>query len=191
LGASHDGIVVYIEPAHKRKTGTSERPSFATASPVLVCIDTAASTRGLIPHAATMAEALHAPLTLLHVLDLPSQSDAPADPVEWTIRRHEAKGRVRRAAGEECPKLPELDIRIVEGRPVDQICRCMRELETAIAVVGTKADDTAADWELGETARKLIDPLLRGAATGAAIGRCGLRGALPAPSCAARRFACG
>uniref|UniRef100_UPI001AEE9AF5 universal stress protein n=1 Tax=Chelativorans xinjiangense TaxID=2681485 RepID=UPI001AEE9AF5 len=78
-------------------------------------------------------------------------------PVEWSIRRQEARGRVRRAAGEGRPLSPKLDIRIAEGRPVDQICRSVRELEASITVVGTKADENAADWELGETARRLID----------------------------------
>jgi len=104
-----------------------------------------------------MAEALRAPLTLLHVLNLPAGSDGPADPVEWSIRRHEARSRLRRAAGGGCTRAPKLDIRIAEGRPVDQICRSVREVEAGITVVGTKADENAADWELGETARRLID----------------------------------
>lgn len=142
---------------HESNTEVSERSSSEASSPVLACVDASASTRKLIPHAVAIAEALNAPLTLLHVLDLPPRSDGPADPVEWSIRRQEAHGRVRRAAGEGRPLPRRMDIKIAEGRPVDQICRCVRKLEAGITVVGTKADESAADWELGEIARKLID----------------------------------
>lgn len=142
---------------HECATEVSERSPSCVSSPVLAYVDTSASTRKLISHATAIAEALNAPLTLLHVLDLPPSSDGPTDPVEWSIRRQEAHGLVRRAAGKERPNMPKLDIRIAEGKPVDQICRSVRELEAGIVVVGTMADENAADWELGETARKLVD----------------------------------
>lgn len=137
--------------------GVSEQSSSASSPPVLACLDASASMRRLIPHAMAVAEALKAPLTLLHVLDLPPRSDGLPDPVEWDIRRQEACGRVRRAVGEGRSLSPRLDVRIVEGRPVDQICRSIRELDASITVVGTKANESAADWELGETTRRLID----------------------------------
>lgn len=135
----------------------SKRSFFAAPSPVLAYIDGSASTQKLVPHAMAIAEALNASLTLLHVLDLPMRSDGPVDPVEWRIWRQEARSRVKqiaRAGGERSSKL---DIEIAEGSPVDQICRCVRELEAGIVVVGTNADENAAGCELGETARKLID----------------------------------
>jgi nucleotide-binding universal stress UspA family protein len=136
---------------------TPERSSSAASSPVLACIDTSALTEGLLQHAVAMADALHAPLTLLHVLELPSQSDAPPDPVDWNIRLQEEHGRVRQAVRDVYPNLLEIDVRIAEGRPVDQICCRMRELEAAMTVIGTKVNKNAAHWELGETSRKLID----------------------------------
>lgn len=142
---------------HESTAEASERSSSCVSSPVLAYVDTASSTRKLIAHAMAIADTLNAPLTLLHVLDLPSQSRGPADPVEWSIRRQEAYGQVRRAAGKERPNMPKLDIRITDGRPIDWICRSARELKAGIIVVGTKADKNAADWELGETARKLVD----------------------------------
>ncbi|WP_163266917.1 universal stress protein [Chelativorans alearense] len=144
--------------AHNCEAEFSERSFSSTSSPVLAYVEASASAaRRLIPHAMAMAEALSAPLTLLHVLDLPVRPDEPADPVEWSIRRQEAHSRVRRAIGEGQPRLSKLDVRVTEGRPVDQIRRCVRELEACVTVVATKADENAADWELGETARKLID----------------------------------
>jgi nucleotide-binding universal stress UspA family protein len=142
---------------HEGVAKTSAQSSSAASSPVLACIDTAAMTEGLIPQAVAMADALRAPLTLLHVLELPSPSDAPTDPLDWNIRRQEEHGRVRQAVGDVYPNLLEIDVRIAEGRPVDQICRRMRELQAAVTVIGTKVNKNAAHWELGETARKLID----------------------------------
>lgn len=115
------------------------------------------ATQKIVMHAVALAEALHAPLTLLHVLDLPARTAEPADPVEWSIRRREAHSRIRRMLGERPPNLPKLEVRIAEGGPVDQICRSVRELEATITVVGTRAEENAGEWELGETARKLID----------------------------------
>jgi nucleotide-binding universal stress UspA family protein len=151
---------VLLPRAEKPEVGMMtppERSTSVASAPVLVCVDASESGWKLIPYAKAMAEALKAPLTLLHVLELPACVGGPADPVEWSIRRQAARGHVRRVAGERNPKLSKLDVRIAEGRPVDQICRCMRELEAPISVVGTKTDENAVDWELGETTRKLLD----------------------------------
>jgi nucleotide-binding universal stress UspA family protein len=142
---------------HKGKAVVSKRSSAAASSPVLAYVDAEASTQKLVPHAMAIAKALNAPLTLLHVLDLPARADAPADPVEWNIWRQEAHGRVKRIAGGSGESPLELDIKIAEGRPVDQICRYVRELEASTVVVGTNDDENATCCELGETARKLIE----------------------------------
>lgn len=139
------------------RSETPERLPSIPSAPVLAYVDASISSRKLIPHAMAVASALGAPLTLLHVLDLPGRSDGPTDPVEWSIRRKEAHGRIRRMAREGRSRTLKPDVKIAEGRPVDQICRFARELEAGIIVVGTKGDEDAADWELGEVARQLID----------------------------------
>ena len=141
---------------HESNSNVSERPASAS-SPVLAYFDASPSSRKLVPHAIAVAAALNAPLTLLHVLDLPARSEGPADPVEWSIRRQEVHGRVRRFAKEGRPHAVKLDVKIAEGKPVDQICRCAQEMDACITVIATKGDNNAADWELGEVARKLID----------------------------------
>lgn len=143
--------------SHEDNAVVSERSLSTAPSPVLAYIDDSASTQKLVPHARAIAKALNAPLTLLHVLELPLQSAGPADPVEWSVWRREAYGRIKRIAGEGEEHPLKLDIKIAEGRPIDQICRYLRELEAGAVVVGTNTDENAIGHELGETARKLID----------------------------------
>ncbi len=143
--------------SHEDPAVVSERSPSTASSAVLAYVDTLESTQTLVPHARAIAKALNAPLTLLHVLELPVRSDGPADPLEWSLWRQEAHDRIKRIAGEGAARQPKLDIKIAEGRPVDQICRYLRELQAVAVVVGTNADENAAGYALGDTARKLID----------------------------------
>lgn len=126
-------------------------------STLLVYLGAPESARKLIPYAKALADTLNSSLTLLHVLELPAHGEGPADPVGWGIRRQEVYGKVRQIAVETYPGDPGLDIRIAEGRAVDQICNCARELEAGITVVGMNADENATEWELDDTVRRLIN----------------------------------
>jgi nucleotide-binding universal stress UspA family protein len=130
---------------------------FSSPSRVLVYVEESSLARRLIPYAIATADALEAPLTLLHVLDVPASSAGPADPVEWNVRRQEVDSHVRRVASELGVAVERMDVRVLEGKPIDQIDRCVRELEAGVTVIGIESSQGAADWDLGETARKLVD----------------------------------
>jgi Universal stress protein family len=74
-----------VERAH---TVANSGPAFRH---VMACVDTSAHARKVIPHAVAIAKAMEATLTLVRVLEPGPTGEGPPDPVEWDIRRHQAR----------------------------------------------------------------------------------------------------
>lgn len=129
----------------------------STKSRVVACLDTSERSHKVIPHAAAIAQALQAPLTLLRVLEVAPKADVPPDPIEWDIRRRAAHDQIRRVASERGDESFHIDSIVIEGRPAEQICLWAHDHEVILIAVGTHGDSGATGWALGETARKLID----------------------------------
>ncbi len=112
-------------PTRSAQSTSSMAPATNEAARMrlLVCIDDDQKSVGAISHAQTIAEALGGEVVLLHVLEAPEKRATPLDPVDWEIRRRLAgqllDGLARRYES------PDQEIRteVLEGRPIDQICR--------------------------------------------------------------------
>lgn len=142
---------------HRPVPAGSETLPAGTEPRILVYVDGSDIANRVVTHAMAIAEALHAPLTLLRVLEVAPPSEAPPDPVEWGIRRREAHDHVRRIARNWHARTDRMDIQVVEGKPVEQICLCAREHDVGLTVVGTHRDEPAVEWEFGDTARRLVE----------------------------------
>ena len=72
---------------------------------VVACVDHSENAAKVIPHAYAIAEALGVPVTLLQVLEAKPTHSIRPDPIEWDLRRHEARSMLRHLA--ELPEPPE------------------------------------------------------------------------------------
>ena len=124
---------------------------------VVACVDTSEVSRKVIPHAVVLANAVRAPLTVLHVLEIEPTAGIPADPVEWDIRRHSAHDHAMRVVRSHGGDVAEIDVRIIEGQPAEQICLWARSHKAGATVIGTRSNEGAPAWQLGDTARRLLD----------------------------------
>ncbi|WP_370125858.1 universal stress protein [Sinorhizobium fredii] len=123
----------------------------------MACLDTSWLSHKVIPHAVAIANALHASLTLLHVLEVAPTTDVPLDPFEWDVRRRAAHDYIKRLASERGDETFNIDTIVVEGQPAEQICLWARNQRAGLIAVGTHGDSGAVDWALGDTARKLVE----------------------------------
>jgi len=108
-----------------------------SGSAILACIDRADEAASIMPHAFALAEALDAPLTLLQVLETRAPSEVKPDPIEWDLRRHEARRALRRLAEAQSAASPRASLALAEGHPADEISRVASEQEGSLVVLGT------------------------------------------------------
>ncbi|MBE0489492.1 MAG: universal stress protein [Halomonas sp.] len=103
---------------------------------VLACVDTSLDAPRVLVHADAMARAFRIPLTLLRVIGPAPEANGPPDPVDWAIRRHEARKVLERlAVSTWLSTVP--DLALLEGVPGDEICRAAMLQEAALVVMGT------------------------------------------------------
>ena len=86
------------ERVERPNTVANSQPAFRH---VMACVDTSALARKVIPHAVAIAKAMEAALTLVRVLEPGPTGEGPPDPVEWDIRRHQARDHLAQLVQEQ------------------------------------------------------------------------------------------
>ncbi len=124
---------------------------------VAACLDGSELGERVIPHALGIAGALGAPLTLLRVLECAPTGELPPDPLQWDIRRREARGYLERLARERCGENEILEAELIEGQAAEQICLWAGKHQVDLTVLSTHGMGGRTDWSLSSTARKLVD----------------------------------
>lgn len=142
------------DAARRTRAGPGSRPGFRR---VMACIDTSELALKAIPHAVAIARSMQAELTLVRVLEAKSAVSLPPDPVEWDMRRREARGLLEGVADERRDGTPYIRTEVVEGEPAEQICLWARDHKADLTVLCTHGEGGSIYWELGGTARKVID----------------------------------
>jgi nucleotide-binding universal stress UspA family protein len=143
------------EPREQR----SERDETATPAPfrrIAACLDGSELGERVLPHALAVAEAFEAPLTLLRVLEGETPGAAPPDPVDWELRREEAREYLDRLVKAGGPSRA-IEAELIEGRAADQICVWASHHEVGLTVVCTHGIKGQTEWSLASTARKVVD----------------------------------
>src|SRR5664280_2478234 len=135
------------ELSRHREDERMERPNtVANSQPafrhVMACVDTSALARKVIPHAVAIAKAMEAALTLVRVLEPAPTGEGPPDPVEWDIRRHQARDHLAQ---------------LVQEHPAEKISLWARDHRVDLTVLATHGEGGSTEWDLGSTARKIID----------------------------------
>jgi nucleotide-binding universal stress UspA family protein len=124
-----------------------------------VCLDRSAVGDRALPHAAALARAFGARLTVLHVLEPPHETAeaTPTDPVEWEIQRTEARRHLAEIKAEyEAADLP-VGIEVLEGRPAEEIRDWVSDQGVDLTVLASHGESGWTEWNLASTARKLVE----------------------------------
>jgi nucleotide-binding universal stress UspA family protein len=124
---------------------------------VVACLDGSELGERALPHALAAARALGAPLTLLRVLELAPGQRSPADPMEWEIRRREARDYLDRLAQTRSTPEAAVETELIEGKAAEEICRWTAHREAGLTVACTHGAGGPSPWALASTARKLLD----------------------------------
>lgn len=135
--------------------GPANSPSMDGA--VAVCIDQSGRSQNLLPHALAVTSPLGVPATLVHVLDTGRAKKQRADPIEWELRRREAREALQRVVEACGPAGQNIDADLIEGRAAEQICRWARDHAADLVVLGTCGDNEPSTSHLGTTARDVIE----------------------------------
>lgn len=149
-----------LDPPH---TGSPHRgaedPAAKTMSfrEILACVDGSELGSGVIPHAQAVTRALGARLTLLHVLETEATGAAPPDPVDWGIRRREARAHLEGLAADASDAESGIRSELIQGRAAEQICSWAAQHEVDLTVLCSHGARGVTDFDLASTARKLVD----------------------------------
>ena len=111
----------------------------------------------VIQHGITIANALNAELSLVHMLEAGPTGGPPADPVEWNLRRREAHAHVEKLAQEGGKRTTAIQTQVVEGLAANQVCTWTQDHHIDLTVLSTHGPNDAAEWDIGQTARQIID----------------------------------
>ena len=123
---------------------------------VIACVDRSAHAEKVVLHALAIARAMRVPVTLLQVLDTPSNHDFPLDPIEWNIRRHESRDSLKRLAEARADAAEDIDAELIEGKTAEEICRWARERSAEMIVLGTHGEREAEEYGIGSTVRDVL-----------------------------------
>ncbi len=124
---------------------------------IVACLDRSRQSHQVVRHALAIAGAMGVPVTLLRVLEAGPAGDVRADPLEWEIRRREARASLEPLAAILCDGRCAVDSEIVEGHAADQICLWSADRSPELVVMGVHGEGGQNDDGLGNTARSVLD----------------------------------
>lgn len=122
---------------------------------VLVCLGEETPALGPIRLAQLTADSLGGNVILVSVVEPQKSKKMPFDPVEWDIQRREAKAVLANLAKKLNGAHSEIETRLLEGHPVDQICACVSKRPQDITAVFRQAGETG--WNVNDPARCLVE----------------------------------
>jgi nucleotide-binding universal stress UspA family protein len=121
---------------------------------VLVPLDGSPLAESALPHAAALARS-GVQVTLLQVLE-PEAGAAPADPLDWRLRRDAALFYLQRVTDEFVGSVPaRVSAVVAEGRAADQILAVARREGADIIVMSSHGAGGLSPWDLNSVAFKV------------------------------------
>lgn len=147
------------EPELLKQDKTDDLPPCAQADHqvlrhVLACVDASSFADAVLAHAAAVAMAARARLTVLRILES-SAEQSPMDPVEWTLRHRDLEADLR----ERATHLDDLqaDTVIADGPTAERICAWAHDNAVDLTVLGRCGESSGPFGGLGATARRVAE----------------------------------
>jgi nucleotide-binding universal stress UspA family protein len=145
-----------LEPAQDLHPGSATQS--APFRRIAVCVDGSEMGETVVLHAAMIAAAFGAPLTILRVLETESHADTtPPDPLDWGVRQREARAYLDRLVS--LARHRHIDVRaeLIQGRAAEQICSWALQHGADLTVLASHGEHGRSEWTLSSTARKLVE----------------------------------
>lgn len=125
---------------------------------ILAPVDRSMCAETALAHAAAMARAFNARVTVLHVMERThALLPALADPIEWQISRAEADTYMQECVNRLHAAGIDASWQIIEGEPADRIHDIIRERQIDLVVLGARGRTNADLWNLGSVAQKIVN----------------------------------
>jgi len=121
---------------------------------ILACVDASSYADAVLAHAAAIAVAAEARMTVMRVLEA-SSVQAPVDPVEWTLRHRDVKADLIERASHFDDL--QADSVIIDGPPAERICAWARDNAVDLTVLGRGGESNGSFIGLGGTARRVAE----------------------------------
>lgn len=121
---------------------------------ILACVDASSLSDAVLAHAAAVATAAGARVTVMRILES-AAAQSPMDPVEWTLRHRDVEADLRERAS----RLGGLqtDTVIDAGPAAERICAWARDNAVELTVLGRSGESDASFTGLGGTARRVAE----------------------------------
>lgn len=125
---------------------------------ILVPLDQSAVAECVLPHAAALAHAFQAQVTLLHVLDHGATPDQilQVDPFDWHLRSVEAEAYLERL----CNDLNEAEVKtdtvLLEGRAADGMIDYARQHDFDLILLSSHGQSGLSRWNVSSVVQKVI-----------------------------------
>lgn len=147
------------EPELRRQDKTGALPHCTHAEHqflrhVLACVDASSFADAVLAHAAAIAMAAEARMTVMRVLEA-SAVQAPTDPVEWTLRHRDVEADLRERASHFGDL--QADTVIDDGPAAERICAWARDNAVDLTVLGRCGESNGSFAGLGGTARRVAE----------------------------------
>lgn len=124
---------------------------------VVACLDRSEYAADVVFHAFRIAQALEVPVTLLQVLEGQPGKEVRPDPIEWDLRRHEARRVLGNLATAPMPSTATAEIKLAEGATAEEICRFTCGQPDCLLVLGTHGENGSTQTGIGGTAHHVLD----------------------------------
>ncbi len=121
---------------------------------VLACVDASSFADAVLAHAAAVAMAAGARVTVMRVLES-SAVQSPMDPVEWTLRHRDVEADLRERASHFGGL--QTDTVIDDGPAAERICAWARDNGVELTVLGRCGESNGFFAGLGGTARRVAE----------------------------------
>lgn len=122
---------------------------------VAACVSHPRQASPIARHAFALAKNLGAPVTLLQVLE-PAHPAARPDPIEWDLRRHEARRSLARLATPPDATMERAAIRLADGLIADEIRRFTSDHAGSLLVIGMPETGEQPCRGIGNTLHQLL-----------------------------------
>ncbi len=122
---------------------------------VAACISHPGQDSPVAQHAFALAKSLGAQVTLLQVLEASDASDRP-DPIEWDLRRHEARRSLSTLATPPDASMERAAVQLADGQIAEEIRRFANDHAGSLLVVGMQAPRESCCRGIGTTLHHLL-----------------------------------